>query len=412
MREMIEGEWSIVTGNYAAAVAAKLARVGVVAAYPITPQTTVVEYLASFIESGYMNAEYIRVESEHSAMAAVIGASAAGARAFTATSSQGLLYMAEVLHWAAGSRVPVGMAVINRAVGPPWNIHADHQDTMSQRDTGWLQIYVSSNQEVLDTILMMYKVAEHPDVMLPFMVCLDAFTLSHTFMPVKIPKQEEVDEFLPPYRPTHWLLDPSDPIGFGALVLPDDEYQEMRWSIDLSMRKALEVIEDVADEFSRKFGRYHGGAIMKYRMSDADYVILTSATLASEAEVAVDIMRNEGISVGLLKLRAFRPFPHRDLKENLQGRKGVIVIDRSISFSSGGPIGTEVKSSLYGISGTPPVVNYITGLGGRDVTYKDIIEMTKDSINRISTGRVKRPYYWYKLKQDYQRVELTEEVIL
>lgn len=408
---MVEGDWDIITGNHAAALAAKLARVSVVAAYPITPQTTVVEYLASFIESGYMNAEYIRVESEHSAMAAAIGAAAAGARTFTATSSQGLLYMAEVLHWAAGSRTPVGMAVINRAVGPPWNIHVDHQDSMSQRDTGWLQIYVSSNQEVLDTIIMMYKVSEHPDVMLPFMVCLDAFVLSHTFMPVKIPKQEEVDEFLPPYGPKHWMLDPSDPVIFGNLVFPDEEYQEMRWSIDLSMRRALEVMEDVADEFSEKFGRYHGGAIMKYRMNDADYVILTSATLASEAEVAVDIMRDEGIRIGLLKLRSFRPFPHRDLRENLQGKKGVVVIDRSISFSSGGPIGTEVKSSLYDITGSPPVVNYIMGLGGRDITYNDIIAISKDAVSRISTGRLRRPYYWYKLKPEYQRVELAEEVI-
>lgn len=408
---MGEGEWDIITGNHAAALAAKLARVGVVAAYPITPQTTVVEHLASFIESGYMNAEYIRVESEHSAMAAVIGAAAAGARTFTATSSQGLLYMAEVLHWAAGSRAPIGMAVINRAVGPPWNIHVDHQDTMSQRDAGWLQIYVSSNQEVLDTIIMMYKVAEHPDIMLPFMVCLDAFVLSHTFMPVKIPKQEEVDEFLPPYRPKHWILDPSEPMSFGNLVLPDDEYQEMRWSIDLSTRRALDVMDDVAEEFSEKFGRYHGGAIAKYNMGDADYVILTSATLASEAEIAVDMMRDEGIKIGLLKLRSFRPFPHRDVRENLQGKKSVIVIDRSISFSSGGPIGTEVRSSLYDVTGAPPVINYVTGLGGRDITYNDVIAISKDAMSRISTGRLRRPYYWYKLKPDYQRVELAEEVI-
>jgi len=408
---MVEGEWNIITGNHAAALAAKLARVNVVAAYPITPQTTVVEYLASFIESGYMNAEYIRVESEHSAMAAVIGAAAAGARTFTATSSQGLVYMSEVLHWAAGSRTPIGMAVINRALGPPWNIHVDHQDSMSQRDTGWMQIYVSSNQEVLDTILMMYKVAEHPDVMLPFMVCLDAFVLSHTFMPVNVPRQEDVDEFLPPFRPS-WTLDPSDPISFGSLVLPDEEYQEMRWSMDLSMRRALEVMEDVAEEFNEKFGRYHGAAVMKYKMNDADYVILTSATLASEAEVAVDIMRDEGISVGLLKLRSFRPFPHRDIKENLQGRKGVVVIDRSISFSSGGPIGTEVRSSLYDLSGAPPVVNYIGGLGGRDLTYKDVIAMFKDAVSRIASGRVRKPYYWYKLKPEYQRIELAEEVVI
>ncbi len=404
-----EGTWEIITGNHAAAIAAKLARVKVVPAYPITPQTTIVEYIASFIESGQMDAEYIRVESEHSAMAAAIGASAAGVRAFTATASQGLLLMSEVLHWAAGSRLPIGMAVVNRAVGPPWNIHVDHQDAISQRDTGWIQLFISSNQEVLDTILMMYKVAENPDVLLPFMVCLDGFVLSHTYMPVNIPDQELVDEFLPPYEPPHWRLDPEDPITFGNLTLPD-EYQEMRWSMDLSMRRALDLIEDVAEEFFQKFGRYHGGATWKYRVQDAEYVVVAAGTMASEAEVAVDRLRDEGIKVGLLKIRALRPFPHRDVAESLQDRRGVVIIDRSIAFSSGGPLGIEIRSSLYDSLGRPPTVNYITGLGGRDVTYHDIMAMVKDGIGKITSGRVRRPYYWFKLKPEYQKIELSGEV--
>lgn len=404
-----EGNWEIITGNHAAAIAVKLARVKVIPAYPITPQTTIVEYIASFIESGQMDAEYIRVESEHSAMAAAIGASAAGVRAFTATASQGLLLMSEVVHWAAGSRLPIGMAIVNRAVGPPWNIHVDHQDTMSQRDTGWLQIYVSSNQEVLDTILMMYKVAEHPEVLLPFMVCLDGFVLSHTYMPVNVPEQDKVDEFLPDYSPPHWKLDPADPMSFGNLALPD-EYQEMRWSMDLSMRRALDLIEDVAEEFYRKFGRYHGGATWKYRVEDADYLIVTAGTMASEAEVAVDELRQGGVRAGLLKIRSFRPFPHRDLAEAVQDKKGVIVIDRSISFSSGGPLGIEVRSSLYNEPSNPPIADYVTGLGGRDVTYGDIIQMVKDGIERIASNRLRRPYYWYKLKPEYERIELSEEV--
>ncbi len=407
----IEGKWEIITGNHAAAIAAKLARVKVVAAYPITPQTTIVEYIASLVESGYMNAEYIRVESEHSAMAAVIGASAAGVRTFTATASQGLLLMSEVVHWAAGSRLPIGMAIVNRAVGPPWSIHVDHQDSMSQRDTGWLQMYISSNQEVLDTMLMMYKVAEHPDVLLPFMVCLDGFVLSHTYMPVNIPSQEEVDDFLPPYKPPHWKLDPESPITFGNLALPN-EYQEMRWSMDLSMKRSLELVEDVAEEFSRKFGRYYGGATWKYKTQDADYMIITSGTMASEAEVAVDKLREEGMSVGLLKIRSFRPFPHRDVVETLQDKKGVIVIDRSISFSSGGPIGIETRSSLYNLSGRPPIANYITGLGGRDVTYQDIIATLKDGVGRITSGRLRRLYYWFKLKPEYEKIELSEEAAI
>jgi len=406
-----EGKWEIITGNHAAAIAAKLSRVKVVPAYPITPQTTIVEYIASFIDSGQMDAEYIRVESEHSAMAAAIGASAAGVRTFTATASQGLLLMSEVLHWAAGSRLPIGMAVVNRAVGPPWNIHVDHQDTMSQRDTGWIQIYVSSNQEVLDTILMMYKVAENPDVLLPFMVCLDGFVLSHTYMPVNIPPQEEVDAFLPQYNPTHWKLDPASPITFGNLALPD-EYQEMRWSMDLAMRRALDIIEDVAEEFFERFGRYHGGAVWKYKLQESDYAVVTTGTMASEAEVAVDELREEGIDVGLLKIRSFRPFPHRDISETLVDKRGVIVIDRSIAFSSGGPIGTEIRSSLYNLTDRPPIVNYVTGLGGRDITYQDIMAMVKDAIGRITSRRIRRPYYWFKLKPEFERVEISEEVRL
>ncbi len=400
------GTWEIITGNHAAAIAAKLARVKVVPAYPITPQTTIVEYIASFIESGQMDAEYIRVESEHSAMAAAIGASAAGVRAFTATASQGLLLMHEVVHWAAGSRLPIGMAVVNRAVGPPWNIHVDHQDSMSQRDTGWLQMYVSSNQEVLDTILMMFKVAESPEVLLPFMVCLDGFVLSHTYMPVNIPDQEEVDEFLPPYKPPHWSLDPENPITFGNLALPD-EYQEMRWSMDMAMRRAHDVIERVVEEFRERFGRYHGGVVWEYKLEDADYVVIAMGTLASEAEVAVDELRDRGVRVGLLKVRSFRPFPHKEVLKALEDKRGAIVIDRSIAFSSGGPLGIEVKASIYNQLDLP-IVNFITGLGGRDVTYQDVEQMVRESMDRILSDRVDRPYYWFKLKPEFEKAEIRE----
>jgi Pyruvate:ferredoxin oxidoreductase and related 2-oxoacid:ferredoxin oxidoreductases, alpha subunit len=250
-----KGMWELINANEAAAHAVRLARVKVIPIYPITPQTMIVEVIEEFIAKGLMTAEYIRVESEHSAMAAAIGASSAGVRTFTATASQGLLYMHEVLHWAAGSRLPIGMAVVNRAVGPPWNIHADHQDAISQRDTGWMEFFVSSSQEALDSILIMYRVAENNRVLLPFMVCMDAFILSHTHMPVNIPDQDDVDYFLPEYRPPHWSLDPDNPVDMGNLTMPEEEYMEMRWSIERGMKNAREVFKEAADKFYEIFGR-------------------------------------------------------------------------------------------------------------------------------------------------------------
>jgi len=390
------GSWEIITGNHAVAYAAKLARVQVVPAYPITPQTTIVEYIADFVERGEMDARYIRVESEHSAMAAAIGAAAVGARAFTATASQGLLLMHEVLHWAAGSRLPIGMAVVNRAVGPPWSIHVDHQDAISQRDTGWIIVFVSSNQEALDTVLTMYKVAESPDVLLPFMVCLDGFVLSHTYAPVNIPDQGEVDEFLPPYDPPHWRIEPGSPMAYGNLVMPDREYMEMRWSIHEGMKNALRRMEEASREFEERFGRYHGGPVWTYRLEDAETVIVTMGTLASEAEVAVDELRGSGEAVGLVKIRSFRPFPSEILSELLGGRELVVVIDRNISFGLGGALASDLRASLYHLRERPEVVGFVTGLGGRDVTHRDIAEIVR--LARERAGSVDRISYWYKLR--------------
>ncbi|HIE22992.1 MAG TPA: pyruvate ferredoxin oxidoreductase [Candidatus Korarchaeota archaeon] len=392
------GEWKILTGNHAVSYAAKLARVQVVPAYPITPQTTIVELISELIASGEMNARMIRVESEHSAMAAAIGASAVGARVFTATASQGLLLMHEMLHWASGSRTPVGMAVVNRALGPPWNIHVDHQDAISQRDTGWIISFVSSNQEALDAVITLYKVAEHPEVLLPFMVCLDGFVLSHTYMPVYLPPQDEIDEFLPPYDPPHWKLDPSNPISFGPLVLPDQPYQEMRWSIQKSMEKALSLFEKYSEEYGKLFDLRHGGTVNEYRMEDADYLIITSGTLASEAEVAVDKMRKDGKRVGLLKIRLYRPFPSKAIKSELEGKSGAIVIDRSISFGFSGPLSEDVRASLHSSGLNTPVVSYVTGLGGRDITFSDIENMVSKGISLIE--RKKTPLMiWYKMRE-------------
>ncbi|MGC9103394.1 MAG: pyruvate ferredoxin oxidoreductase [Candidatus Methanodesulfokora sp.] len=391
----MKGTWELINANEAAAHAARLARVKVIPIYPITPQTMIVEVIEEFIVKGMMNAEYMRVESEHSAMAAAIGASSAGVRTFTATASQGLLYMHEVLHWAAGSRLPIGMAVVNRAVGPPWNIHADHQDAIPQRDTGWMEFFVSSSQEALDSILIMYKVAENSKVLLPFMVCMDAFILSHTHMPVNIPDQEDVDSFLPEYRPLHWSLDPDNPVDMGNLTMPEEEYMEMRWSIERGMKNAREVFRETSDEFYRIFGRRYG-MVHSYKVEDAEHIVVTSGTLASEAEVAVDNMRRNGRKVGLLKISLFRPFPQEETRTILSKARTLTVIDRSYSFGYGGPLAMEIRSVLYDLDERPKLVSYVAGLGGRDVTYKDIEKMVLHSEKEKGKRMVT---YWYGLKE-------------
>ena len=391
----MKGTWELINANEAAAHAARLARVKVIPIYPITPQTMIVEVIEEFIVKGLMNAEYMRVESEHSAMAAAIGASSAGVRTFTATASQGLLYMHEVLHWAAGSRLPIGMAVVDRAVGPPWNIHADHQDAISQRDTGWMEFFVSSSQETLDSILMMYKVAENSRVLLPFMVCMDAFILSHTHMPVNIPDQDDVDSFLPEYRPPHWSLDPDNPVDMGNLTMPEEEYMEMRWSIERGMKNAREVFREVSDEFYRIFGRRYG-MVHGYEVEDAEHIIIASGTLASEAEVAVDNLRRDGRKVGLLKISLFRPFPQEEARNILSKAKTLTVIDRSYSFGYGGPLAMEIRSVLYDLDERPKLVSYVAGLGGRDVTYKDIENMVLHSEKEEGKKMIT---YWYGLKE-------------
>jgi pyruvate/2-oxoacid:ferredoxin oxidoreductase alpha subunit len=390
-----KGTWELINANEAAAHAVRLARVKVIPIYPITPQTMIVEVIEEFIAKGLMSAESIRVESEHSAMAAAIGASSAGVRAFTATASQGLLYMHEVLHWAAGSRLPIGMAVVNRAVGPPWNIHADHQDAISQRDTGWMELFVSSSQEALDSILIMYRVAENNRVLLPFMVCMDAFILSHTHMPVNIPDQGDVDSFLPEYRPPHWSLDPDNPVDMGNLTMPEEEYMEMRWSIERGMKNAREVFREAADKFYEIFGRRYE-MVHGYKVDDAEHMIITSGTLASEAEVAVDNMRKEGRKVGLLKIGLFRPFPQEETRAILSKARTLTVIDRSYSFGYGGPLAMEIRSVLYSLDERPKLVSYVAGLGGRDVTYKDIEKMVLHSEKEEGKNMIT---YWYGLKE-------------
>jgi pyruvate ferredoxin oxidoreductase alpha subunit len=351
----------IATGNKAVAAAVKDAAPQVIAAYPITPQTEIVEQIASWVAEGQMKCRYIPVESEHSAMAACIGASITGVRTFTATSSHGLLYMHEMTNWAAGARLPIVMANVNRSLGPGWNIWAEHTDAFQERDTGWLQVYVSTVQEAYDATLMAFRIAEHEDVLLPVMVNLDGFTLSHINQSLET---VEIGNFIPPMQLPH-AIDPKNPAGYGTLTGPDDQFK-FRWEIERSMRDSVNVIEDTEREFAKRFGRKYGWT-EDYCCDDADVVVIAMGTLGKEAEVAVDLLRKEGVKAGSMRLRWLRPFPKLDLK----GRDAV-VIDREYSFGFGGVLATSLKAN-----GAQSVYSVIAGLGGQEVTYEDIADFVR-----------------------------------
>ena len=356
------------TGNYIAAKAAVMARPAVVPAYPITPQTTLVEGIANYVKTGEFKGEYICVESEHSAMSACIGASAAGVRTFTGTSSHGLLLMHEMLHWAALARLPIVMCNINRVVGPGWNIWTDENDSISQRDTGWIQFYCSSNQEIFDTVIQSFKLAENEKVLLPVMINYNAFILSHTSMPVNIPEQKEIDDFLQKYKP-QWKLDVNNPITFGNIILPAD-YEKIRRDMQNSQENAKKLIPEIAKEWKKKFGRYHGDLIEEYKCDGADHILLAMGAIGAESKVSINNLRKEGLKIGLARVRTFRPFPNEEILK-LGKQADLIVIDRNISIGSEGALFSEVKASLYGKSDTK-VHGFIAGLGGKDVTYNDI----------------------------------------
>jgi pyruvate/2-oxoacid:ferredoxin oxidoreductase alpha subunit len=363
----------VISGNYAQSYAALLARVQVVSAYPITPQTTIVEKIAEFVASGEMPAQFIKVESEHSALQVCVSAAALGARTYTATSSQGLLLMHELVHWASGLRAPIVMGVVNRAVAPPWDIGADHTDTMSQRDTGWIQFYAESNQEVLDTVLEAYRLAEDPEVRLPVMVNEDAFYLSHTVEPVEIPLPEEVDGFLPP-RDARAVLVPGVVARLGSFTGPD-RYVEFRKEVANAFRRVPQRFRAVEEEYARVTGRTHGGAVPTYRTEDANEVLVTMGTMTTTARTVVDQLRAEGRKVGLAKLRLFRPFPVEELRSLVANVDRLGIVDRSFTFGAMGPAATEVSAALYASPHRPLVASFVAGIGGRDVTPGKIREM-------------------------------------
>ena len=388
----------LANGNYAAAYAVKLANAKVIAAYPITPQTSIIEKIAEFIAKSDMRAEYIKVESEHSAMSACIGASAAGVRTFTATSSQGLLYMHEMLHWASGSRLPIVMAQVNRAIAPPWTVWTDQNDSISQRDTGWIQFYCESNQDILDTLIQAYKVAEDHRVMLPAMVCFDGFELSHTSMPLELPDQRDVYEFLEPYNEEHALIDLKRPSTHGSMVSPE-LYMEFRYLIQKAMENAKLVINETVSDFARKFGRNYESQIQCYKCRDIEVAIVSMGAISSEAKEAVDRLRKEKLPVGAIKLRVFRPFPLEAFQEMGKRVKAFVVIDRDISFGMEGALFTELKSALYHLEEKPLVLGFIAGLGGRDVRIRDLTRAARRGLDALKKGAKYPKEEWVSTKE-------------
>jgi len=360
-------------GSFAAVEAAKMADVDVIAAYPITPQSHIIERLADYVANGQLHAAYIPVESEHSAMSACWGASGAGARTFTATASQGFFLMHEVLYFVSGMRLPVVMAVANRAVGPPTNIWGDYSDAMSARDTGWIQLFAANNQEIFDFVLTSFRFGEDPDVLLPVMVHLDGFTLSHVVEPVVLPEQEEVDRFLPKYHHPY-AYDPDRPMSYGIVMNPDT-YAEVKKAQDVTLRESKEVIVRVWKEFGDMFGRYYS-PIDGYRTEGAKTLLMSTGCLSETAKVAIDRKRDKGEDVGLLTLHLWRPFPFEELYEAVKDAETLIVFDRAISLGGpGGPIISEVKSALFDKRRDIKFAGLVGGLCGRNLTVEQFEEM-------------------------------------
>jgi pyruvate ferredoxin oxidoreductase alpha subunit len=366
----------VVEGSYAVAHAVKVCKPHVISAYPITPQTHIVEDLAQFAADGEMNCEYMNVESEFSAISALIGASAAGARTYSSTTSQGLALMHEALFNTSGMRLPIVMTVVNRALSAPINIWNDQQDSISQRDTGWIQLYAEDVQESADMTPQLYKIAEDEDVLLPAMACMDAFILSHVYEPVILLEQSLTDEFLPDYSP-EFVLDPKNPMSFGTFADPST-YTEFRYKQEKAMGAALKKIEDVALEFSEKYGRYYGGLIDGYVLEDAEIVIMAMGSVIGTIKDTIDMLRKEGESVGLLKVRSFRPFPADEIRKALKDAKVVITLDKNISIGKNeGALCTEVKACMYNRDARVPVIGFMLGHGGRDIPVSTIVKTIK-----------------------------------
>lgn len=360
------------TGNEAGALAMKHINPDVVAAYPITPQTELMHDFAQFVADGEVDTELIRVESEHSAMSACVGASASGARVMTATSANGFALMWEILYIAASSRLPIGMAVVNRALSAPINIHCDHSDTMGGRDAGWIQFYAANTQEVYDLLVQGIRIGEHQLVQLPVMVCYDGFIISHTVEVLDVLDSDEVKNFIGPFKPRINLLDIDNPFTFGPLDFHDFYIEHKRQQFE-GMKEARKVIPDVFSEYEKLSGRGYD-FISDYKVDDAEVVMIALGSTADSTKFAVDKMRENGERVGVIKITSFRPFPHKQLRDMLKDIESIVVMDRSDSFGAmGGPVYNEVRSALYGIDDPPLINGYIYGLGGRNITVDEIM---------------------------------------
>lgn len=382
------------SGNEAVAYAIRQINPDVMPAFPITPSTEIPQYVANYIANGKIDTEFIPVESEHSAMSAAIGASAAGARAVTATSSCGMALMWEELYVAASDRLPVVLALVNRALSGPININADHSDSMGARDSGWIQIYAESNQEAYDNFLQAYPIAEHADVRLPVMICQDGFITSHGVENIWLLEDEKVREFVGEYHPAHYLLNEKEPMAVGPYAV-SAYYMETKRAQREAMQNARQVILETAERFAHLTGRKYG-FFEEYCMEDADYVIVLIGSAAGTCKAAVDELRfAAGKKVGLLKIRVFRPFPEEELANALKDKKAIAVLDRSEMFAAtGGPLGAEVRAALYSAGSRAELVNYFYGLGGRDITVEDLKEVYA-KLERLADTHEKQDMYAY-----------------
>lgn len=393
MKEFLEG-------SRAVAEAIRLCKPGVISAYPITPQTHIVEELAQMVADGELNAQFVNVESEHSAASVVLGAVATGVRAFTATSSQGLLYMAEVIFNIAGMRLPLVLTCANRAISAPINIWNDQQDSVSLRDAGWIQLYAENNQEVVDLHLIGYRLSEDKSIMLPVMVCMDGFILTHGMEPVDIPEQEKLDKFLPAYRPLY-KLDPAEPLTMGLLADPD-YYLETRFAIQETLKEALSFIPKISKEFYGVFGRdYKDCLIEEYFAKDAEKVIVAMGSVCGTIKEVVDELRKKGKKVGLLKIISYRPFPYAKVYEALKNVPLVAVLDKAVSLGAYAPLAIEIKATFFGKKKSPKVVSsFVAGLGGRDITLDSI----KEIFRKLSQKEVNQEFIDLKpelLREEY-----------
>ena len=379
------------SGNEASAIAMKQINPDVVAAFPITPSTEIPQYFSSFVSNGLVDTEFVAVESEHSAMSACIGAEAAGARAMTATSSNGLSFMWEMIYIASSSRLPIVMSLVNRAVSGPLNIHNDHSDAMGVRDAGWIMLFSENNQEAYDNLIMAHRIAEHKDVLLPLMVCQDGFITSHSIENIELIEDEKVKEFVGTYHPEHYLLNDKEPISVGPMdlqaFLAEHKYQQA-----VAMRNAKKVILDVAADFEKMTGRKYS-FFEEYRLEDADIAIVCMNSTAGTTKDVVDSLREKGIKAGLLKVRVFRPFPAEEIAKALSGLKAIAVLDKADSLNAaGGALFTDLTSAMYTNGVSVPTLSYIYGIGGRDTTSKDIESVYTDLQEVVKSNHIENPY--------------------